>query len=142
MSSPEVPTLVTTTRWTPRGTLYSPVYGAEACLPQKPFCTPHGSRPLTSPCRNGYNMRARAPSLDADGNPGSGPSPTTSTKPRRAPQLSPSWEGPFKVTGMHRPGGDYLATTKGVPLPIHWSIYVSPIHRSKSEGSNFSFFCN
>jgi hypothetical protein len=33
MSSLETPTLVGTTRWTPRGTPCSPVYGAEACLP-------------------------------------------------------------------------------------------------------------
>ena len=33
MSSPEAPTPVGTTRWTPRGTPCSPVYGAEACLP-------------------------------------------------------------------------------------------------------------
>jgi hypothetical protein len=33
MSSPEIPTPVATTRWTPRGTPCSPVYGAEACLP-------------------------------------------------------------------------------------------------------------
>jgi hypothetical protein len=33
MSSPEVPTLVGTTRRTPRGTPCSPVYGAEAYLP-------------------------------------------------------------------------------------------------------------
>jgi len=33
MSSPEAPTLVGTTRRTPRGTPCSPVYGAEACLP-------------------------------------------------------------------------------------------------------------
>jgi hypothetical protein len=33
MSSSEVPTPVATTRWTPRGTPYSPIYGAEACLP-------------------------------------------------------------------------------------------------------------
>ena len=33
MSSPETPTPVATTRWTPGGTSYSPVYGAEACLP-------------------------------------------------------------------------------------------------------------
>jgi hypothetical protein len=52
---------------------------------------------------------------NADGNPGSGPSPTASTKPRRANQLSPSWEGPFKVTGIRRPEGDRLATTGGVP---------------------------
>ena len=51
------------------------------------------------------------------GDPRSGPSPTASTKPRRAPQLSPSWEGPFKVMGIHRPGSNHLATTKGVPYP-------------------------
>jgi hypothetical protein len=33
MSSLEVPTPVATTKWTPRGTPYSSVYGAEACLP-------------------------------------------------------------------------------------------------------------
>ena len=33
MSSPEAPTPVKIARWTPRGTPYSPVYGAEACLP-------------------------------------------------------------------------------------------------------------
>jgi hypothetical protein len=33
MSSPETPTLVTTTRRTTRGTPYSPVYRVEACLP-------------------------------------------------------------------------------------------------------------
>jgi hypothetical protein len=33
MSSPETPTTVATTRRTTRGTPYSPVYGAEACLP-------------------------------------------------------------------------------------------------------------
>jgi hypothetical protein len=54
---------------------------------------------------------------NADGDLGSGPSPTTSTKPRRAPQLSPSWEGPFKVMGMHRPEGNHLAMTEGVPHP-------------------------
>jgi hypothetical protein len=33
MSSPEIPTPVATTRWTPRGIPYFPVYGAKACLP-------------------------------------------------------------------------------------------------------------
>jgi hypothetical protein len=35
MSSLEAPTPVETTRWNPRGTPCSPVYGAEACLPPK-----------------------------------------------------------------------------------------------------------
>jgi hypothetical protein len=32
-------------------------------------------------------------------------------------KLSPSWEGPFKVTEVCRPGYVRLATTEGVPLP-------------------------
>jgi hypothetical protein len=121
---------------TPRST------GPKPAFPWKPFWTPHGSRSLISPCKNGYNTRTRAPSSNTDGNPRSGPSSTASTKPRRALQLSPIWEGPFKVTGIRRPGGDYLAMTEGVPLPDHRSISVSSIHRSKFEGSNFSPFCN
>jgi hypothetical protein len=54
---------------------------------------------------------------NADGNPGSGPSLVASTEPRRVPQLSPSWEGPFKVTGTHRPEGNHLATTEEVSYP-------------------------
>jgi hypothetical protein len=61
--------------------------------------------------------KARAPVSNAVGDPRSGPSPMASTKPRRALQLSTSWEGPFKVTGMHRPEGNHLATTEGVPHP-------------------------
>jgi hypothetical protein len=37
MSSPETPTLVTAARRATRGTPYSLVYGAEACLPPKTF---------------------------------------------------------------------------------------------------------
>jgi hypothetical protein len=39
----------------------------------------------------------------------------------RASQHSPSWEGPFKVTGILRPEGNCLATTEGVPplVPEH-----------------------
>jgi hypothetical protein len=32
-------------------------------------------------------------------------------------KLSPSWEGPFKVTEVCRPGCVHLATTEGVSLP-------------------------
>jgi hypothetical protein len=35
---------------------------------------------------------------------------------------SPSWEGPFKVTEICRPGCVRLATTKGKPLPNPWNI--------------------
>jgi hypothetical protein len=62
--------------------------GPKPTFPRKP--PPHGSRLLTNPCKNGYNTRTRTPSSNTDGNPGSGPSPTASTKPRRASQLSPS----------------------------------------------------
>jgi hypothetical protein len=37
-------------------------------------------------------------------------------------KLSPSWEGPFKVTEICRPGCVRLATTEGVPLPNSWNI--------------------
>jgi hypothetical protein len=124
----------------PKGPRTPRSMGPKPAFPRKPFWTPHGSRLLTGPCRNGYSMRTRTPSSNADGNPGSGPSPTAGTKPRRAPQLSPKWEGPFKVMGIRRPGGDYLAMTEGVHLPGHWSISVSSINRSKSEGPNFSPF--
>jgi hypothetical protein len=37
-------------------------------------------------------------------------------------KLSPSWEGPFKVTEVCRPGCVRLATTEGEPLPNPWNI--------------------
>jgi transposase InsO family protein len=37
-------------------------------------------------------------------------------------KLSPSWEGPFKVTEVCRPRCVCLATTEGVPLPKPWNI--------------------
>jgi hypothetical protein len=55
-------------------------------------------------------------------------------------KLSPSWKGPFKATEMCRPEGDHLVVTEGVPLPNPWSISVSSIHRSRSEGLSFSPF--
>jgi hypothetical protein len=142
MSSPEAPTPVGTTRWTLEGPRAPGSTGSKPAIPRKPLWTPRGFRLLLSPRRNGYSTRTRTPSSNADGNPGSGPSPTASTKPRRALQLSPIWEGPFKVAGIHRPEGDYLSMTERVPLPHLWSISVSSIHRSKSEGSNLFPFCN
>jgi hypothetical protein len=115
MSSPEAPTLVEATRRTPRGTLCSPVYGAEACLPSETLLDSPWAQTSDRIMQKWLQPKTRAPTSNADGNPGSGPSPTASTKPKRAPQLSPSWEGPFKVTGMHRPEGNHLATTEGVP---------------------------
>ena len=37
-------------------------------------------------------------------------------------KLSPSWEGPFRVTDVCRPGCVRLATEDGVPLPNPWNI--------------------
>jgi hypothetical protein len=37
-------------------------------------------------------------------------------------KLSPSWEGPFKVTEICHPGCVRLATTEGVPLSNPWKI--------------------
>jgi hypothetical protein len=37
-------------------------------------------------------------------------------------KLSPSWEGPFKVMEICRPGCVRLATTEGEPLPNPWNI--------------------
>jgi hypothetical protein len=37
-------------------------------------------------------------------------------------KLSPSWEGPFKVTEVCRPGCVRLATTEGESLPNPWNI--------------------
>jgi hypothetical protein len=37
-------------------------------------------------------------------------------------KLSPSWEGPFKVTEICWPRCVCLATTEGVPLPNPWTI--------------------
>jgi hypothetical protein len=49
MSSPEAPTPVGTTRWTPRGTPCSPIYGAEAYLPpETPLDSPRVQASLKS----------------------------------------------------------------------------------------------
>jgi hypothetical protein len=37
-------------------------------------------------------------------------------------KLSPSWEGPFRVTRVCRPGCVRLATEDGEPVPRPWSI--------------------
>jgi hypothetical protein len=117
MSSPEAPTPMEITRWTLRVTPCSPVYRAEACLPPETLLDYPRVQTSDRFMQKWPQPKTRAPSSNVDGNPGSGPSPTASTKPRRALQLSPSWEGPFKVTGIHRPEGDHLATTEGVPPP-------------------------
>jgi hypothetical protein len=113
MSSPETPTPVATTRWTPRGTPCSPVYGAEACLPPETLLDSPRVQTSDRFMQKWLQHEDKVSLINADGNPGVGPSPTASTKPRRALQLSPSWEGPFKLTGIRRPRGDCLAMTEG-----------------------------
>jgi hypothetical protein len=115
MSSPEAPTPVKATSRTTKGTSCSPVYGAEACLPPETLLGSPRAQTSDRIMQKWSQSKTRAPTSKTDGNPGSRPSPTASTKPRRAPQLSPSWEGPFKVTGMRRPEVNHLATTEGVP---------------------------
>jgi hypothetical protein len=100
-----------------RGAPCSSVYGAEACLPPETLLDSPWVQASDRYMQAWLQPKMRAPVSNADGNPGSEPSPTVSTKPRRALQLYPSWEGPFKVTGMHRPEGNHLATTEGVPYP-------------------------
>jgi hypothetical protein len=89
MSSPETPTPVAKARQTTRGTPYSPVYGAEACLPPETLLDSLGSSLLMGPYRNGYSVRTWTLSSNADGNLGSGPNPKASTEPRRASQTLP-----------------------------------------------------
>jgi hypothetical protein len=101
----------------PQGDPVPPVYGVEACLPPETLLDSPWVQTSDRFMQKWPQPKTRAPLSNADGNLGSGPSPMASTKPRRALQLSPSWEGPFKVTRIRRPKGDRLATTEGVPPP-------------------------
>jgi hypothetical protein len=84
----------------------------------EPFWVPRGSRLLTGLSRSDKGQGPGAPSSNADENSGSGPNLTEVLNQIRAPQHSPSWEGPFKVTGILRPEGNCLATAEGVPPPV------------------------
>jgi hypothetical protein len=96
MSSLEAPTPVETTRRTPRGTSCSPVHGAEACLPPEMLLDSPQAQAFDRFMQEWPQLKTRAPSSNADGDPGSGPSLTVSTKPRRAPQLSPAGKDPSR----------------------------------------------
>jgi hypothetical protein len=37
-------------------------------------------------------------------------------------KLSPTWEGPFKVTHNAKPGSAWLETTEGIPVGNPWNI--------------------
>jgi hypothetical protein len=99
MYSLKAPTPAEKTRRTSRGTPCSPVYRAEACLPPETLLDSPRAQTSNRIMQKWPQSKTRAPTSNADGNTGSGPSPTASTKPRRAPQLSPSWEGPLTLQG-------------------------------------------
>jgi hypothetical protein len=96
MSSSEAPTSVEITRWT--------VYGAEACLPPETLLDSPRVQTSDRFMQKWPRPKTRAPSSNADGNPGSGPSPTASTKPIRAPQLTFSWKDPSRWREYADPG--------------------------------------
>jgi hypothetical protein len=54
MSSPEAPTLVETTRWTPEGPRAPWSTELKLAFLRKPFWIPHGSRLPAGTCRNGH----------------------------------------------------------------------------------------
>jgi hypothetical protein len=116
MSSPKAPTPVKKTRRTPEGPRIPRSTELKHAFLRKPFWIPHGSELPTGTRGSGHSQRQGLPCRMLMGTR-SGPSPTASTKPRRASQLSPSWEGPLEVTGMQRPKGNHLAMTGGVPYP-------------------------
>jgi hypothetical protein len=148
MFSPETLTPVATTRQTTGGTPYSLVYGAEACLPRKPFWTPHGFSLLMDLCRNGYSARTWTLSTNVDGrrrpkmhiatrrsgvttngpcivgSSGSGPSPTASTEPRRGPQSLPQLGRTLQ--------GDGNMPTRGKPPCYSWSTSSQPLEHGAS----------
>jgi hypothetical protein len=120
---------------------YSLVYGAKACLPPKIL--------LDSPRVQSFHgpMQERLHREDMDsiikmqmGTQGRDLALGRVLNQEGLRKLSPSWEGPLKATEICRPEGDHLVATEGVSLPNPWSISVSSIHRSRSEGLSFSPF--
>jgi hypothetical protein len=85
MSSLDAPTLVGTTRRTPRGTPCSPVFRAEAYLPLETLLDSPRVQTSDRCMQKWPQPKTRAPSSNTYGDPGSGPSLTVSTKPRRPP---------------------------------------------------------
>jgi hypothetical protein len=142
MSSLEAPTPVTTASRATRATPPFPVYGSEACLPSETFMgSPRAQssnesmqewlqredvdfineRRWQAATRNArYNQALRRYCQRIMHSRELG---VWDLVLRRVlsleglHKLSPSREGPFKVTEVRRPGCVRLATTKGVPLP-------------------------
>jgi hypothetical protein len=61
MSSPETPTPVATSRRTTRETPYSPVYGAEACLPPETLLDSPRVQSFGKSVQERHNVRIWAP---------------------------------------------------------------------------------
>jgi hypothetical protein len=61
MSLPEAPTPVEITRWNPRGTPCSPVYGAEACLPPETLLDSPWVQTLDRFMQNGHSQKRGLP---------------------------------------------------------------------------------
>jgi hypothetical protein len=85
MSSPEALTLVMTARRATGETLYSPVYRDEACLSPETLLDSPWVQSSDGSIQKWLHVRTWTLSANADGNPGSVPSPMASTEPRRVP---------------------------------------------------------
>jgi hypothetical protein len=116
MSSLETPTPMATTKRTTRGTPGPPVYGVEACLP--PENVLDSPRVQSSDRFMQEWPQTGAPSSNADGNPGSGPSLTESTKTKKRSATLPQLGRTLQGTGMLQPKGNCLATIEGAPPPV------------------------
>ena len=118
--------------------------GLKHAFHQKFTWAHHGSRLLTNPCRNNCGVTMWTSLTNEGGEQQSEMHATTRRYHQRfvhsrelragdlilrrilnqagLHKLSPSWEGPFKVTKVCRPGCVRLATEEGVPLPNPWNI--------------------
>jgi hypothetical protein len=147
MFSLEAPTPVTTASRATRGPHTPWSTGPKPAFPRKPFWTPNGSSLLMGLCRGSNNAGTWNPStspvvkrrpemhvvarrpiaangLCVVGSPGSGPSPTVSTKPRRDPethlQLGRTLQGDGNMPTQERP-------------PCYsWNAFFQPVEHGAS----------
>jgi hypothetical protein len=113
--------------------------GPKLAFPWKSLWAPHGSSRLMNLCRNSYDVRTWTSSTSADGKRRSEMHGTTRRYHQRfvhsrelgvgdlvlrrvlnregLHKLSPSWEGPFKVTEVCRPGVSALPQLKECLFP-------------------------
>jgi hypothetical protein len=118
----------------PKRTPCSLVYRAEACLPPEALPDSPRVRAADRYMQKWPQPETRALVSNADGNPRSGPSPTASTIPRRAPQLPPqlgrTLQGNGNAPTQGRPSSNDWRST----LPRCRNISVSSIHRARPRG--------